>query len=87
MPPRRGIHQALAARTPPIAPDHVGRRACLIEKDEAARVHGALPHPPAPAVLRNVWPVLLCCPERLLWNGPPLTSWLYNGGYSGGEDR
>ena len=59
VPVRGRIDQPLAARAAAIAAGHVGGRPGLVEEDEAARVHVALPDAPVPPLLGHVGPVLL----------------------------
>jgi hypothetical protein len=68
MAPRFGIDQALAAGAPPKAPRHAGRRPGFVKKHKAARVHAALPHPPAAVLLGNR-PVPFGSSQTLLWDG------------------
>ena len=57
-----GVDQALAARPPSVAAGH-GGGARFIQEHEALRVHVALPHPPAPPILRQIRSVLLGGPQ------------------------
>ena len=62
---RHGIDQALAPKAPAVAPRHVGGGAGLVEEHEARGVHVALPDTPAPALARDIGPVLLGRSQRL----------------------
>jgi hypothetical protein len=58
---RHGGDQARAERAAAVAPGHVGGGAGLVEKDEARRVHEALPDAPQPAFAGDVGALLLGC--------------------------
>ena len=68
----RGVDQALAAGTAPLAAHHVRRSPGLIQEHEAVRVHVALPDPPASAIVGDIGPVLLGRPQALFLRVSPL---------------
>ncbi len=72
VPVRRRIDDALSARRPAITAGHVGSGSGLVEEHEAARIHIALPAPPAAALLRYIGPILLGRSQRLFLRVSPM---------------
>jgi hypothetical protein len=65
---------------------HVGGRPGFVNEDETMSIEIELVVEPGLSAPQDVRAILLAGVGGLLWDGPPLTSRLYNAGGTGGED-